>query len=302
MGAIAGIVGAVGAAAGAVSTVSNLVGGSGGSPGAALNTVAGTGISAAAQQQAGQIQADAAQKAIDQQTATGQQVTGQYNPFLGQNYTAPVTAGLENLLGVGPSGSAGMLDQLQQTPGYQFTLGQGLQSVNSQLSAMGLAKSGSAIKGATQYAEGLAGTTYQNMVSNFLNGGTLGLNATNSYANAAFGNQGALNALTLNKGAASASGLVGAANVINSGFNNLNALNPNTYATPTTTNAGGSGMTYNGTPVGNAVGQQIATQDQYGSTAQSQVLSQNPYQIQAPSMPTTTYDPNSYIQPTLPTG
>lgn len=298
MGIGAAIAG-VASAASAASSISGLVGGAG----AAINSAVGTGISAAAQAQAGQIQADAAQKAIDQQTATGAQVTGQYNPFLGNNFTAPVAGGLENLLGVGANGSAGMLQQLQQTPGYQFALQQGEQQVTSQLSSMGLAKSGSAIKGGAQYAEGLAGTTYNNMVSNFMNAGTLGLNATNSYANAALGSQGAINALTLQKGAASASGIVGAANVLNSGLNNLNALNPSTYGVPTTTNtAGGSGLSYNGAPVGNAVGTMIGTQDQYGSTAQSGVLSQNPYQIQAPTISTPAYDPSTFQQPTLPSG
>ena len=270
---IAAAIGGVASAASAVNTISNIAGG-GGNTGGAIGSAIGTGISAAAQSQAGQIQADAAQQAIDQQTQVGQNVTGQYNPFLGNNFTAPVAGGLENLLGVGANGSAGMLQQLQATPGYQFTLGQGEQAVSSSLSSMGLAKSGSEIKGATQYAEGLAGTTYNNMVSNFMNAGTLGLNATNSYANAAFGNQGALNALTLNQGAAQASGIVGAANVLNNGLNNLNALNPQTYGTPTTTNTTqqGGGLSYNGTPVGNAVGQQIATQDKLRGLVRPRVV------------------------------
>lgn len=50
--------------------------------------------------------------------------------------------------------------QLEATPGYQFTLDQGLKSVASSNSAKGLGVSGAALKGAAQYATGLANSTY----------------------------------------------------------------------------------------------------------------------------------------------
>ena len=53
------------------------------------------------------------------------------------------------------------LSQLQQTPGYQFALQQGLESTQNGFSAQGLGVSGAAIKGAQNYAEGLADQTYQ---------------------------------------------------------------------------------------------------------------------------------------------
>ena len=50
--------------------------------------------------------------------------------------------------------------QLEQTPGYQFTLSQGLKATQSAAAARGLGVSGSALKGAGTYATGLADKTY----------------------------------------------------------------------------------------------------------------------------------------------
>jgi hypothetical protein len=58
--------------------------------------------------------------------------------------------------------------QLEQTPGYQFTLDQGLQTAQNGYAAAGLGKSGNALAGATQYAEGLASTTYQQQFQNYM--------------------------------------------------------------------------------------------------------------------------------------
>ncbi len=51
---------------------------------------------------------------------------------------------------------------LQQTPGYQWNLQQGLKSVQNSAAARGLGSSGAALKGAATFATGLADSTYQN--------------------------------------------------------------------------------------------------------------------------------------------
>jgi hypothetical protein len=63
-----------------------------------------------------------------------------------------------------------MLDQaaLEATPGYKFALDQGLKSIQSSAAKRGLGVSGAALKGATQYATGLADNTYQNQFKNNL--------------------------------------------------------------------------------------------------------------------------------------
>lgn len=47
------------------------------------------------------------------------------------------------------------------TPGYQFDLNQGLKAIQNAAAARGLGVSGAALKGAAQYANGLADNTYQ---------------------------------------------------------------------------------------------------------------------------------------------
>jgi len=77
---------------------------------------------------------------------------------------------------------------LRATPGYQFNLNQGLKAVQNSAAARGLGVSGAALKGASQYASGLADSTYQNQFANrmavqnaaynrLLGGATLGENA-----------------------------------------------------------------------------------------------------------------------------
>ena len=55
---------------------------------------------------------------------------------------------------------------LEATPGYQFALSQGLKSVQNSASARGLGVSGAAMKGAADYATGLADNTYQKQFAN----------------------------------------------------------------------------------------------------------------------------------------
>ena len=89
-----------------------------------------------------------------------------------------------NLIGTGSGGSGAMQSTLAQTPGYQFTLSQGLKAAQNSAAARGLGVSGAAYKGATNYAGGLADQTYQNQVGNALTGAQLGENAaaqTGSY-------------------------------------------------------------------------------------------------------------------------
>lgn len=55
---------------------------------------------------------------------------------------------------------------LENTPGYKFNLSQGLRAAQSSAAARGLGLSGAAIKAASDYATGLADSTYQNQFNN----------------------------------------------------------------------------------------------------------------------------------------
>lgn len=117
---------------------------------------------------------------------------------------------------------------LQNTPGYQFNLTQGLKAVQNSAAARGLGTSGAALKGAASYATGLADSTYQNQFSNALANKNFALNALTGTSqlgsNAAVG-QGSIGAMTgANIGNAQiagstglASGVVGAGNALTNG-------------------------------------------------------------------------------------
>lgn len=188
-------------------------------------SVAGGLISADAARSAGKTQAAAADKAAAQQEAQFASTTANVQPFvdLGKN----AIPGVENLLGIGGPGTNGVPDTgkinsaLENLPGYQFTKTQGLQAVQNGYAAQGLGQSGPALKGAAQYAEGLAGTQYESFLQNYLttvaggqnaatNLGSLGANAAQSAGN--FSTSGA---------AATAAGTVGSANALTTGLGGL---------------------------------------------------------------------------------
>ena len=116
--------------------------------------------------------ASAADKAADLQRQQYGQTRADLEP-----YFAPGQEAVTNALSLAQSGPTGggpdytslayanlpgnmTQDQLEQTPGYQFTRDQGLKSVQSSMAARGLGVSGAALKGAAEYATGLANKTY----------------------------------------------------------------------------------------------------------------------------------------------
>lgn len=125
----------------------------------------------------------------NQQQMYGQNV-GRFAPYVQSGYNALVpmqtlaeqapagqpyldaSAGYRNLAAGYLQQAAGMdpsrvLTQqgLEQTPGYQFALQQGLQATQSAAAAKGLGISGAALKEAANYATGLANQTYTNRFS-----------------------------------------------------------------------------------------------------------------------------------------
>lgn len=126
---------------------------------------------------AAQVGADAQTQAaqIASQTEMNMFNTTQSNlkPYM-QSGVGSTTA-LQGLTGSGTSDplssallKAPTMDEatLQQTPGYQFNLNQGLESAQNSYAARGLGSSGAAVKGAETYATGLADSTYQNQYAN----------------------------------------------------------------------------------------------------------------------------------------
>jgi hypothetical protein len=116
----------------------------------------------AAAQMASQLQSEMFQQGAG---AVGQ-AQGGFSPFTTLGGQTSATLGM-----MMPSLTASFnptMKQLENTPGYQFTLGQGLKATTNANSAMGLADSGVQGKGIANYAEGLAGTTFEQQFQNYL--------------------------------------------------------------------------------------------------------------------------------------
>lgn len=110
------------------------------------------------------------------------QNTANYQPYAAAGSTA--AGNLNSLTGpvTGADRLKNLLDNpasLENTPGYQFQLQQGLQGVSQQGAAHGALQSGGMLKALTQYGQGLAGTTYQSAVQNALSSDRLELDKRN---------------------------------------------------------------------------------------------------------------------------
>lgn len=152
-------------------------------------TGAGTAVSgvaqAAASVAAASIQADAARDAAKIQTASAnrsadlvndrfKQTRDDFEPYRGDGiaasnllmgdlgkYIDTTNPYSDEMKQATPQVPQAMSQQeLESTPGYQFTLNQGLKATQSAAAARGLGVSGAALKGASTYATGLSDQTY----------------------------------------------------------------------------------------------------------------------------------------------
>lgn len=190
-------------------------------------------LSSGASKSAASQQANAANNAANLSMEQYQTTRNDLAPFRGYGTTAG--GDLVKRLAELTAPFASTQASLEATPGYQFNLSQGLRGVQNAAAAKGLGISGAALKGAADYATGLADSTLQtqfnidqankNNAYNKLLGLTqVGSNAaaqTGSLGNQAVGN--ATNALT-SGGAASAAGTIGSNNALVGGLNNAASL------------------------------------------------------------------------------
>lgn len=183
--------------------------------------VVGAGASIYGANTAANAQTSAAQAAIQQQQSMYANNQGVLSPFIqaGQGQI-----GAQQSLLSGQSGPLAALTALTtpganqnatlaQTPGYQFSLDQGLRASNNQLAARGLGGSGGAVaKGATNYAEGLAGTTWQSVVQALQNQYTAQTGAGQNLINSGSGAASALAGVGTNTANSISGSLTGAGN------------------------------------------------------------------------------------------
>lgn len=211
----------------------------------ALGSVAGATISGNAAESAAETQAAAADQASAAQLQMFNTIRQDLSPY--RAVGAAAVNPLEYGLGIGGSpGGTGIGQgslvapfqptqaQLAATPGYQFSLQQGLEATQNSYGAQGLGGSGAAVKGAANYATGLASTTYQQQFTNYLAqnqqinsllSNAVGVGQSASNQTGAFGTAAtsASNNFLTSGAAASAAGTVGAANAASGGFSGLSS-------------------------------------------------------------------------------
>ena len=228
----------------------------------AVGAVAGAEISSSAARTAASAQEQAANTAAQTTTSmfntansnlspfitTGTGATNELAYYTGQGgATLPAgTVAPTNPITGQPLGAGGFVQsfqpttaQLEQTPGYQFTLGQGLKATQAGFAAQGLGQSGAAEAGASAYSTGLAENTYQQQLQNYWSQLQNQYNMLNTVATTGAGSAGALagtatqtganlSNLITGAGAASAAGTVGSANALSAGISIIGSTASNT--------------------------------------------------------------------------
>lgn len=240
---------------------------------AAVASVGSAAISSSASKSAASQQAQAAQSANATQMQIWDQNNQNLSPFLNQGTAALPTlnqgiqtyqadlANYKNLVAAGNPNSAGSIQAFENTPGYQFQLQQGQQAINNSAASKGGLLSGSTLKDLLSYSQGLAGTTYQNYLSNygnFLNQNqsvlqgdqqvigdvqqqvNTGVNAGGAIAGVSENAGNNISANTIGAGNATAAGTVGSANAISGGLSNLASSGSNYALLSQLTNQGTS--------------------------------------------------------------
>ena len=203
-------------------------------------------------------EASAARSAASKQAAAADRATAAQQQMFNetqQNLQPYVNAGtqanaqISQLSGTDPGGNpltsyfgpvTPNLATIAKTPGYQFNLYQGLKAVQNNAASRGLGLSGAALKGAANYATGLADSTYQNQFNNLvtnqnnvynrlLGQAQLGENAAAGLGTAATQTGQGIASNDIGAGNAAAAGTIGSANAIAGGLNNAAANVQNLY-------------------------------------------------------------------------
>jgi hypothetical protein len=235
---------------------------------AAAGAIGGAAISSSASKSAANTQADAANNAAQIQQQQWEQTQANLKPYmdLGSSYINPLKDALSNPT-LTQQFSAPTAAEAQATPGYQFTLNQGLKATQNSAAARGLGTSGAALKGASSYATGLADSTYNDVYNR-------ALQTFQTNYNTASNNVNRLQSVVSNgQNAAATNGSLGAASAGNIGNTLTSGANASAAGTIGSSNAlsgalnsvGSSALTYG--LLNNNASSAVAANPTYGTTA-----------------------------------
>lgn len=143
---------------------------------AAVAGVAGSALQASATK-------DASGKAIDAQQAGLAQSRADLAPWTTSGGTANTATG--DILGLnGPDAAKTAMDNFQTSPGYQFSLDQGLRAVDAGAASKGLLRSGATLKAEQTFGTGLADQEFTNYYNRLFDLSKLGESAAAGSATA----------------------------------------------------------------------------------------------------------------------
>lgn len=168
-------------------------------------------------------QEQASQNATNAQMSMFNTAQGELQPFIDagsgeisnlQSFINPSNASspLASLLKLTTPG-ADMTSTLEQTPGFQFANTYGQKAVRNALAARGLGGPGGPLaKASAQYAEGLAGNTWQNVVNALTNTFNTAVTPMQNLVNTGAGAAGTLTGAATQTGGQIGSNMIGAGN------------------------------------------------------------------------------------------
>jgi hypothetical protein len=218
---------------------------------AAGGAVASSVVAGNAAKRAAGVQADAAKVASDRALAQYGETKNNLAPYIDAGKGG--LAEEQNLLGLGSGGAAdpGKINSfLEKTPGYAFTLDQGLKSTQNGFAAQGLGSSGAALKGAAQFSTGLASQQYETILQNYMKLAGQGQDAATTLGGQGLTATGNANAYSTSGAAATAGGIIGGANALTAGINGVTSQAGNAALMLGLNNAGMFGKTTNPLAVG----------------------------------------------------
>ena len=119
---------------------------------------------------------DAQSSANSAQTAADERARADLAPYNTQGQTALTDS--SDLLGLnGPGAASTAMGNFQTSPGYQFSMDQGLRAVDAGAAASGFARSGAALKAEQTFGTGLADQEFSNYYNRLFSLANLGENA-----------------------------------------------------------------------------------------------------------------------------
>lgn len=191
-------------------------------------------IGGAASLGAGAMQANAAKQASDAQASAADNSLRLQERIYDENVTrqAPwleagrrALAAFQGEMGLSDEARAGTFSSgFRETPGYQFQVQEGEKGVVSNLAALGMKNSGSALKALTRFRQGVADQTYGTYVNRLQGAAGMGQTATaqqNADAQSFANNS---STIANDAAAARASGYIGSANAWSGALGNISNI------------------------------------------------------------------------------